>query len=48
MRGAVEQPIPQGAFWHAQLIRQFANRVQHGEQTWGFHNDVVGELDVWI
>jgi hypothetical protein len=45
MRRAVEQPITQSPFWHAQLIRQFANRVKHWEQAWGFHDDMVGKLD---
>jgi hypothetical protein len=45
---AVDQPITQGSLWHAQLIRQFANCVQHGEQSWGFHDDCVGELDAGI
>jgi hypothetical protein len=48
MRRAVVQPIPQSAFWHTQLIRQFTDRVEHGEQTGDFHDDCVGKLDTGI
>lgn len=44
MGRAMEQPVSQGSLGHTQLIRQFAHRVQHGEQARTFTMTAWGSL----